>query len=238
MFLSIKRINSNDFPEIKKVRPSLESRRALALALTRSLLTKQGFLSYEQAKKVEIHKLKSGEPFLKSPQRLKQVLPSISISHSGSWVGCLLFDKKIPSGLDIEDLTINRPYKQLSEYAFSKEENQFVSETGQLGFYQLWTAKEAIAKCNGKGLHYALHINLGFQLEHSLSNPVIIANIKNEGYHLCQQVVDNSLVVTLATKPSTYEFEILSGHHETTLLSTPYHILGGRANFKIGHLNT
>jgi 4'-phosphopantetheinyl transferase len=207
MFLSIKRINSNDFPEIKKVRPSLEARRALALTLTRSLLTKQGFLSYEQAKKVEIHRLKSGKPFLKFSQNPKPILPSISISHSGSWVGCLLSDKEIPAGLDIEDLTINRPYKQLSEYAFSKEENQFVSETGQLGFYQLWTAKEAIAKCNGEGLSYAIKLDLGTQLETPSSHKAIIVRIKNRSYDLYQQIVDDSLVVTLARKKVSFKLK-------------------------------
>jgi 4'-phosphopantetheinyl transferase len=207
MFLSIKRINSNDFPEIKKVRPSLEARRALALALARSLLTKQGVLTSEEAKQIEIHRLKSGKPFLKSPQRLKQVLPSISISHTGFWVGCLLSDKEIPAGLDIEDLTIDRPYKQLSEYAFSEEENQFVSETGQLGFYQLWTAKEAIAKCNGEGLSYAIKLDLGTQLETLSSHKVTIVKIKNKTYDLYQQIVDDSLVVTLARKKVSFKLK-------------------------------
>ena len=202
MLLSFKRINSSDFPEINEARPSLEVRRIAALALARSLLAEQGIISHEQAKKVEIHRLKSGKPFLKSSQALEQVLPSISISHSGFWVGCFLSDKESPSGLDIEDITLYRPYKKLSEYAFFREENQFVSEAGQLGFYQLWTAKEAIAKCNGKGLSYALKIDLGFQLKNLLSNNETIVNIKNEDYHLYQQIVDNSLIMTLATKKS------------------------------------
>lgn len=220
MFLSIKRVNSKEvreslrifnerndlnFFDLGKIRPSLETRRAITLALVRSLLVEKGILSYEQAKKVEIHRLKSGKPFLKSPQIHQQVLPSLSISHSGSWIVCLLSDKKSPVGLDIEDLTVNRSYKKLSEYAFSKEENQFVSETEGIGFYQLWTAKEAIAKCNGKGLSYAMRMNLGNKLENYPSNQWKIVKVRNKEYEIYQQILEDSLVVTLARKQSLSE---------------------------------
>ena len=213
MLLSIQKINSQkmrfllnefkgephfDFSELDKKRPSLTTRRLATLVLTRSLLVESQLFSPQQATKVAIHRLKSGKPFLKSPKNINCLIPSISLSHTGPWMACLLSDKKTQAGLDIEDITVNRPYKKLSEYAFSKEENEFVLQTGQLGFYKLWTTKEAIAKSRGKGLSDALKIDLGFQLARPLSAAHAEIKIAEGNYHLFQQIIDNNLLFTIA----------------------------------------
>lgn len=187
-----------DLSELDKKRPSLATRRLATLVLTRSLLVENRLFSLQQAKKVTIHRFKSGKPFLKFPKNINQLIPSISLSHTGPWMACLLSDKKTQAGLDIEDITINRPYKKLSEYAFSKKENEFVSQTGQLGFYRLWTTKEAIAKSRGKGLSDALKIDLGFQLARPLSAAQAEIKTTEGNYHLFQQIIDNSLLLTIA----------------------------------------
>jgi 4'-phosphopantetheinyl transferase len=215
MFISIKRVNSKEVVEslrafnheddihsldLNAARPTLTTRRLTTLSLARALLAEKGLLSHEQARRVEIHRLPSGKPFLKLPQAVQQELPSISISHSGSWIGCLLFDKDTSAGIDIEDLTMNRPYERLSAYAFSQEEHRFVSETGEVGFYQLWTAKEAITKCNGEGLSGALKINLSSIFENQNFRQLKKIKIENINYTLYQKIMDNSLLVTLAKK--------------------------------------
>ncbi|MBY0291902.1 MAG: 4'-phosphopantetheinyl transferase superfamily protein [Alphaproteobacteria bacterium] len=187
-----------DFSELDKKRPSLATRRLATLVLTRSLLAESKLISPQQAKKVTIHRLKSGKPFLKFYRNINYLLPSISLSHTGPWIACLLSDKKTQTGLDIEDITVNRPFKKLSEYAFSKEENEFVSQTGQLGFYKLWTTKEAIAKSRGKGLNDALKIDLGLQLAHPFSAAQAEVKIAEGNYHLFQQIIDHSLLLTIA----------------------------------------
>lgn len=189
-----------DFSELQKNRPSLAIRRLAALALTRALLIDKGFLSPEQAKTVEIHRKKSGEPFLFSSENIDHLLPTISISHSGPWIACLLSPKETPSFIDMEDMTLLRPYKKLSAYAFSEEENQLVLQTGALGFYKLWTAKEAIAKCNGKGLTYALNIDLGLQLSSSTPSPQTIVKVVETHYHLFQNIKKGTLFITIAQK--------------------------------------
>ncbi|HUX79853.1 MAG TPA: 4'-phosphopantetheinyl transferase superfamily protein [Alphaproteobacteria bacterium] len=193
-------VGAFDFSELDKKRPALEIRRRTVQILTRSLLVEKGFLSFEHAQTVEIHRLKSGKPFLKSTQNINHLLPSISISHSRSWIACLLSDNKAPACLDIEDITANRAYKKLSAYAFSKEENQFVLQTGQLGFYKLWTAKEAIAKCSGKGLSHALKIDLSFQLANSVLNTPIVVKTEDGNYQILQQIADDDLLVSIAKK--------------------------------------
>lgn len=56
-----------DFSELNKKRPSLDTRRLTSLVLMRSLLIEKGLFSFEDAKKVEIHRLKSGNlSFLKT----------------------------------------------------------------------------------------------------------------------------------------------------------------------------
>ena len=213
LLLSIQKINSQkmrfllnefkgehhfDLPELDKKRPSLATCRLATLVLARSLLVESRLFSLQQAKKVTIHRLKSGKPFLKLSKNINCLLPSISLSHTGPWMACLLSDKKTQAGLDIEDITVNRPYKKLSEYAFSKKENEFVSQTGQLGFYKLWTTKEAIAKSRGKGLSDALKIDLGFQLTHPHSTTHTEIKTPEGNYHLFQQIIDNSLLFTIA----------------------------------------
>ena len=74
---------------------------------------------------VQISRQQSGQPFLVSKTQ-DIVLPHVSISHSGAWIGCALFDQNKPIGLDIEDLTILRSYEKIAACVFSKEENRHV----------------------------------------------------------------------------------------------------------------
>jgi 4'-phosphopantetheinyl transferase len=209
LLTTFKDTSTVDFSELKKKRPSLEIRRMTVLALTRSLLVEKGLLSYDQANNIEIHRLQSGQPILKSLQTIELVLPSISISHSGSWIACCLSAKKTPVCLDIEDITVNRPYQQLSAYTFSNEENQFIMQAGQLGFYKLWSAKEAIAKCRGQGLNHALKIDLGFQLTNSCKSTPLRVNDMGREYYIFQSIIGESILLTLAQNANSSPMSVM-----------------------------
>lgn len=148
-----------DISELNKPRPSQATRRACALAQARDLLVKNHILSADEAKRTTIKRHKSGEPYLEFPVGNKHPL-HISISHSGSWSACLISHRENPSAIDLEDLHIKRNFLHLAEHFFSVQEIEYVKQYGKEAFYKLWTAKEAIAKLQGKGLSEALKICL------------------------------------------------------------------------------
>lgn len=179
-------------------RPSLSLRRKATLILMRSMLIENGLFSLDQSKEIDIQRKDSGKPFLVSPSHQIGELPFISISHSGPWIACLLSDPHAESCIDIEDLTMNRPIKKLSSYAFSKDENKFVSEMGKIGFYTLWTAKEAIAKCRGQGLSTALKIDLSSQLATLRSKGYKVVKLGEVSYSLLQDTLSSNVFFTIA----------------------------------------
>lgn len=109
-------------------------------------------------------------------------------------------DREKPVCLDIENITINRPYQKLSASVFSEKENQFVLQAGQLGFYKLWSAKEAIAKCRGKGLSDALKIDLGSQLSNPCVDALLVVEDKGMKYSIFQRIIEGEILLTLAQR--------------------------------------
>jgi 4'-phosphopantetheinyl transferase len=182
-----------DYSDLSTKRPCLQTRRVASLVLARHLLVQAEILSQEESKGLKIERKSSGSPYLTHPLYSKHLLPSISISHSGSWVACLLSSPQTPAAIDIEDTTIMRRYQELSEYAFSDEENQFVSHYGKLSFYRLWTAKESIAKCQEKGLSKALKIDLGGQLEGPHLDNSYIVQSEERSYKLYQNMIEDNV---------------------------------------------
>src|SRR5690242_1095493 len=81
------------------------TRRSCALAIAKDLLIKNQLCSLENAKSVTIQHHTSGEPFLKL-QNVDSPLPlHISISHSGSWLACLISPIEKAACIDLEDLS-------------------------------------------------------------------------------------------------------------------------------------
>jgi 4'-phosphopantetheinyl transferase len=151
---------------------------------------------------VEIYREKSGRPILVSNTK-NIILPNISISHSGSWIACVLSAFNDPACIDIEDIKIPRLYTQVAKYAFSQEEQKYILPGDKLEFYKLWTAKEAMAKCQGKGLKTVLRTNLGLQLCGTPLNKTIKVINKGKKYELLQSQFKNDLFYSIARKYNT-----------------------------------
>lgn len=177
----------------------LNTRRYVALLLCQYLLIKADILSENEAKKIQIQRLNSGYPYFSHPT-LQSNLPALSISHSGAWVACILSNPQNYATIDIEDLTIRRHYKDLSEYAFSDKEQKLVKAEGKIGFLKIWTAKEAIAKCQKKDLSYALSIDLEAQIPAPFSSDQMNIVVNKQPYFLFQSLADDTLIYTIAQK--------------------------------------
>lgn len=170
MYLSILKIDSPemeallhtyastfDSRDLTNKRPSQTARRLCAQAIARDLAVKNCLLPIEIAKQMVIERRASGEPCLKLPG-ISTLPLRISISHSRSWCACLISPYAQKMSVDLEDLTVHRNYVKLADQYFSTAELAYVEQQGSTAFYKLWTAKEAIAKLNGKGLEEALNI--------------------------------------------------------------------------------
>ncbi|WP_010298445.1 4'-phosphopantetheinyl transferase family protein [Candidatus Odyssella thessalonicensis] len=178
---------------------SVQERRLVALSLARCLLCNLNILSSAQVKKVEVRRLASGSPYLFYAKDNNSVdLPAISISHSGPWLACLLSNPQAPASIDLEDLTVSRAYNNLADYAFFEKEKRFVFEHGQMGFYKLWTAKEALAKCQGKGLSKALAIDLSPYLDALHPKLALFIEFEGNGFFLEQNQLNDDLLYTVA----------------------------------------
>ncbi len=77
-----------------------------------------------------------------------------NLSHSGDWVLLAVSDKEI--GCDIERLRQVEALR-MGKVVFTENEMALLRQsTDRLGkFYELWTKKEALLKCMGKGFHRA-----------------------------------------------------------------------------------
>jgi len=73
-----------------------------------------------------------------------------SLSHSGSWWGCLMAAE--PVGFDLEVYREKINYKKIAQRFFTKEECDFILVEGLDAFYDVWVRKEAYVKYLGSGL--------------------------------------------------------------------------------------
>ena len=75
-----------------------------------------------------------------------------NVSHSGEYVACIVSDK--PCGIDIE--TMDKDNLDIAKRFFVKSEYEYISDCSKeeikSRFYEIWTAKEAYSKYEGKGL--------------------------------------------------------------------------------------
>lgn len=98
-----------------------------------------------------------GKPEMIDEQNSKKL--NFNISHSQNTL-CMAFSKNNPIGIDCEVVKRVEDYLAIAERHFSLNEfNQLKSIPGEKqleGFYTIWTAKEAIIKLIGTGLHFPL----------------------------------------------------------------------------------
>ena len=64
----------------------------------------------------------------------------------GSYWICAVGDKEV--GIDIQ-VTTPDSYEKICNRYFTDEEKLFVAENGKIGFFRIWTRKEAWAKYHG-----------------------------------------------------------------------------------------
>lgn len=100
-----------------------------------------------------------GAPRLLAPEPHMPGL-SVSLSHSGDWVGCAIAGTSTGGtiGLDVETGEGNHNLPGLAKFIFSVEEHetwQALPEAQKAdAFYTLWTLKEARGKFAGGGLRF------------------------------------------------------------------------------------
>lgn len=174
--------------QIYSSRPSFEVRRKLSDILIKSMLP--------EVPDVSIYRHESGRPYLGSHQVAS--LPCISISHSGSWIGLVLSDPAKYTTLDLEDMSLARSHDKIAQNFFTDQEQVFFKKRGLIGFYQVWTAKEAIAKNLDQTISSLLRVDIGQMLENSSLDVSFDIDFLGHKFTLTQQVFDKkeSLMVT------------------------------------------
>ena len=78
-------------------------------------------------------------------------IPSISFSHSGGWVA-VASSYAGTVGIDVEVHRPSRNFIEIAAAAFGSDEQRRVAVEGALGFYRIWTLREAMAKASGVGI--------------------------------------------------------------------------------------
>lgn len=206
-FLSLQLLNNDNFSRLREMygseqdllvkidgrRPSLPSRRSMALWMVRQLLHEKGIMSLTAIQNIFIERLPSGAPCLKG----EELELGISISHSGLWVACGLFPNDQQWGLDIEDMSIQRDYARLAAYAFTVAERDQVDTQTPLGFYRLWTAKEALAKASGRDLSSLL--NVCFIENGSVDEEKWSVRLGDQSYQIYHKCFNETVFCSLAT---------------------------------------
>ncbi|MEN0053847.1 MAG: 4'-phosphopantetheinyl transferase superfamily protein [Mucilaginibacter sp.] len=73
-----------------------------------------------------------------------------NISHSGDLTLAAIAYSAV--GVDVEKVDPDYQYEDVFNICFNRREIDFIGDTGYVGFYKLWTMKEAIVKFTGKGI--------------------------------------------------------------------------------------
>ncbi len=101
-----------------------------------------------------------GKPYLKNNFDELDFKLQFNISHSKDY-SIFAFTKDREIGVDIEKID-EKPYLELADRFFSKKEQELLHtndtdmQAVKLGFFRLWTRKEAYLKAIGLGLYYPL----------------------------------------------------------------------------------
>lgn len=121
-----------------------------------------------------------GKPFLKD-------FPDIffNLSHCSSGVVCVI--GKEPIGIDIEEIkTIDW---QLAEYVCNEDEIDEITKSHDpsLSFTVIWTKKESLCKCQGKGIPTKENLKKLSQNYHKFHFETIVNSQKNYVVSVCRK---------------------------------------------------
>lgn len=139
--------------ETKRLATFKSVKRANEFVFARSML-RQLLSEYLQLSPAEIPitTTESGQPILAMANQPLY----FNLSHSCDFIA-ICISQTAPLGIDIEKMQ-PRPFLPIAHKYFSKHENihlhGLAQDAKELYFYQLWTAKEAIAKACGKGISF------------------------------------------------------------------------------------
>lgn len=88
----------------------------------------------------------------KKPALVNPIGYQFNVSHSGDWL--LIAIGRIDVGVDLEWISPEFPFQDVSQISFSPREQHYIESCSnpRLSFYQLWTRKEALVKATGKGM--------------------------------------------------------------------------------------
>ncbi len=110
-------------------------------------------LTDEELRDIVIERAGKGKPYFAGLSTAGyQGKPAIhfSLSHSGSWWGCLMAEE--PVGFDLEVCREKVNYEKIARRFFTKEECELILSNGLDAFYDVWVRKEAYVKYLGSGL--------------------------------------------------------------------------------------
>ncbi|MBE6597649.1 MAG: 4'-phosphopantetheinyl transferase superfamily protein [Ruminococcaceae bacterium] len=106
----------------------------------------------DSSERLEITTSENGKPLF-----IRSELPSFNISHSGLLASVAVSDQ--PVGVDIEEVKERKGAQKIAERFFSEGElNSLTENSSQARFYRIWTAKEALCKCEGLSLAQNLRV--------------------------------------------------------------------------------
>lgn len=139
-------INENKKKRLMKLRKTKDIQRGIAGELLLQYVLKSSM----NISDFEIEYSKNGKPYLKNYDNI-----FFNISHSGDYVICVIAESEV--GIDIEEIIYDYcRYEGLDKYIFSNTEiNKLATlelREKSKYFFDLWTQKEAFAKCLGLGL--------------------------------------------------------------------------------------
>ncbi|MBX3486599.1 MAG: 4'-phosphopantetheinyl transferase superfamily protein [Candidatus Paracaedibacteraceae bacterium] len=179
--------------QLNQSRPSLDVRRQVSHALVRSALS--------HIPDIQIDRHESGRPYLTSHQN-PDMLPLISISHSGHWVAVMLSSPESLVTIDVEDMTLPRAHQKIIDHYFCESEKILIETEGLIGFYKVWTAKEAIAKNLDKTISSLLSIDIGNNLKNRPLDEPFSLNYLDHNVSLTQSIPKNTptLMITVCER--------------------------------------
>jgi 4'-phosphopantetheinyl transferase len=167
----MERVSRERKTKILKFRRKADAKRALySELLIRRLIGERLPLSEEE---IRFETNQFGKPLLKQAEANFH----FNISHSGSWVVCVL--DSMPVGIDVEEI---KPIDfDLAKRFFSQDEVSELhltpKESKLSKFYSLWTLKESYIKAIGKGL--SIPLDSFSILTDSNNHPVLVENHKS-----------------------------------------------------------